>query len=56
MQLLCWFVAVLMVCLIYLLYLTVISGSLPSEYPLTRIAGIAVVLVFVIAPSWLCAI
>lgn len=51
-----WTTSVVFVGLVYMVYLAATSGSLPSEYPITRIASIVVTLVFVVAPSWLCAI
>jgi len=55
-QLLFWVSSVLFVGSVYLVALTLNTGTLPSEYPITRLASIAVTLLIVIAPCWLCAL
>jgi hypothetical protein len=55
-QFLYWSAAVAVIGLIYPTYLTATSDTLPSEYPLTRVASIVVTIVFIVVPSWLCAI
>lgn len=51
-----WIAAVIGVCLVYTFALSMNTGKPPSEYPLTRVASMAVVLILVISPCWISAL
>ena len=55
-QMLLWVSSVMFVGSVYLVALSINTGKLPSEYPITRLASITVTLLIVIAPCWLCAL
>lgn len=55
-QLLFWGTAVACVGVTYLTALSISTGKLPSEYPITRLTSMAAALLLVVAPCWLCAL
>lgn len=55
-QMFFWVTSVTIVGCTYLTVLSINSGELPSEYPITRFASMIVTLVVVIVPCWLCAL
>lgn len=55
-QLFFWVISTLFVGSVYMTAISINTGKLPSEYPITRLASMAVTLVVVIAPCWLCAL
>jgi len=55
-QIILWIVTIVAVGLVYIMTLSISTGNLPSEYPITRIASIIVTLLFIVAPCWLCAV
>lgn len=55
-QLNLWVTSTVVVGCAYLTVLSMNTGKLPSEYPITRVASMAVTLLVVITPCWLCAL
>jgi hypothetical protein len=55
-QVIIWVVTMIVVGIVYTTALSISTGKLPSEYPISRLASIVVTLLFIVAPCWLCAV